>query len=108
MENRKRKMNDEGGEAIAWRDVPLNKIFKIKHTKDVKTKSEFSDSPSLLVRLSDEEGNTINTWATSRLTKDLRNIDVDKTTNLYLKSLGKRDYNIEDGRYTYDYDLVQM
>ena len=104
-ENRKRKMNDDEA-AIPWRDLPLHKLYKIEHTKDYTTANNFNDSPSMIIKLSDEESNIIKVWASGRLGNDLRENHANDKTNLYVKSLGRKEGK-QSGRFTYEYDLAQ-
>ena len=101
-ESRERKKNES---TIPWRDVPLNTIYKVVSTKEVPTANSFGDTPSVVVTLTDEHGETIKAWATGLLSDDIRENKAAGKTKLFIKSLGKKTGK-KPGRFSYEYDLV--
>ena len=89
--------------AIRWRDLPLNTIYKIEHSREVLS----NDVATIILTVVDREGDKKTVWATSRLSIELRKRYLNKT-NVYIRSLGKKECKTMPGRLYYDYEIVQL
>ena len=92
---------------IAWRDVPINEIFKIDNIKIVNVDMENNDSmdDGMILSLLNKTGRKLNVWATSRLREDIEQNNYPKEKTLYICSLGRENMKT-DGRWYYKYELV--
>ena len=74
---------------IAWRDVPINEIFKIDNIKIVNvvtaaaTAAENNDSTGdgMILSLTNKAGQQFNTWTTSRIRADIEGNNFPKEKN---------------------------
>ena len=87
---------------MQWSELPLNTIYKIKRVKEVLV----DNTATVILDLSDKQGDTLKVWAPQRLYKDLLRFP-DKT-NIYLRSLGKKECKMTPGRWYYDYNIAQV
>ena len=87
---------------MQWSELPLNIIYKIKRVKEVLV----DNTATVILDLSNEQGDTLKVWAPQMLYKDLLRFP-DKT-NIYLRSLGKKECKMTPGRYYYGYNMAQV
>ena len=88
--------------AISWRDVPIQKIFKIMNVRKVQTKS---GSEAMILYLYERESEQpLIAWASSLLQTELNSLKEIK--DLYVKSTGSKK-SLSTGRQYFSYQLVQ-
>ena len=88
--------------AISWRDVPIQKIFKIMNVRKVQTKS---GSEAMILYLYERESEQpLIAWASSLLQSELNSLKEIK--DLYVKSTGSKK-SLSTGRQYFSYQLVQ-
>ena len=88
--------------AISWRDVPIQKIFKIMNVRKVQTKS--GTEAMILYLYERESEQPLIAWASSLLQSELNSLKEIK--DLYVKSTGSKK-SLSTGRQYFSYQLVQ-
>ena len=87
---------------MQWKELPVNVIYKTKHIKEILV----DNTASMILDLVDEQEHSLKVWAPQRLCKDFLRFS-DKT-NIYVRSLGKKECKMTPGRWYYDYNLAHV
>ena len=96
-------LNEKAMEStMQWKELPVNVIYKIKHIKEILV----DNTASMILDLIDEQEHSSKVWAPQRLCKDL--LRYSGKTNIYVRSLGKKECKTTAGRWYYDYNLAQV
>ena len=89
--------------ALRWKELPLNKIYKIKERKEVRV----NDAPSMILSLVDREGFNSKVWAPNRLREQLEKDYANAKLSLYIRSKGEKECKTNAERWYYDYDIIE-
>jgi hypothetical protein len=88
--------------ALAWKTLPLDVIYQIRHVKKIRT---LSGQDSIILHLYAKHATIPHiVWASNLLAKEL--LGLKEIKNLYVKSLGLKK-SVHSGRDYYNYQLVQ-
>ena len=86
---------------LKWREVPTKVIYRIEKVEWIRTKV----GETMVISLVNQDGEQLKAFATSCLTKDLK--DLSDNDECYIKSLGKRDSSKNPGQSYYQYELMR-
>ena len=89
------------GRILKWREVPTEVIYRIEKVEWIRTKV----GETMVISLVSRDGEKLKAFATSCLTKDLK--DLSDNDKCYIKSLGKRDSSKNPGQSYYHYELMR-
>ena len=89
--------------ALKWKELPLNKIYRIEERKEVKV----NDEPAVILSLVYKQGFNIKVWAPNRLREQLNTAYANVELSLYIRSKGEKECKTNAERWYYDYDIIE-
>ena len=97
---------DKCGEAIKWRDLPVNTLFKVEAVKQFNSASAYGNGISMLGHFQNEREELVNVWLPDIVKKELCNKKLDFTKELvFIRSNGLK-WNKKGSRQYFHFDLV--
>ena len=96
------KTKDADIKTLKWRDLPLDKIYKIEERKEVIANA----APAMILSLVDREGIHCKIWAPNRLHDRLNTISIERS--IYIKSKGVKEYKTDAEKWYYDYEIIEI
>ena len=94
-------------EAIDWKDLPVDKVFRVHAIVPIRTKW----GAQAILELKNREGVEFKVWAPNNVYKDLKSgMKLQGIEDVYIKSLGQKEAKTNTGakkRY-YDFETVYL
>ena len=86
---------------LKWRDIPMNKVFRIDDVSKINTK--FGEGT--ILTLVDRDSNMYKCFATKTISDKLNNINL-QNGSCYIRSLGLKESKTNTGNKYYNFDIM--